>query len=70
MPLPKIRTVAAAHAELKRLAPEMTLTQRELHTIIRCGNVPSVKMGRSRFVDMDILIDYLNNPAEAALEII
>lgn len=62
MSLPRMRTIAAAYAELKKLDPGTALSQNQLRVMVKSGNVPSVKAGSHSLINLDLLIDYLNSP--------
>lgn len=61
MALPRMRTIAAAHKEIKELDPNSALTQNQMRIMVKTGKIPCVKAGRHVLINLDILIDYLNS---------
>lgn len=57
----RIRGIAKAVDEIKEADAETILTYDRLLRMVHDGTVPSIKLGRRYFVNMDILTEYLNN---------
>lgn len=57
--LPRMRTAAAAAAELKAMDPDTYLTERALRRLVHEGRIPFVAVGKRHLINLDWLIDQL-----------
>ena len=58
--MPRMRTVAEAAAELKRADPNTTITPYAIRKLVLSGEIPNIKAGKKRLINMDILERYLS----------
>lgn len=56
----KIRTIKAAHEEIKSQDPNTSLTEFRIRQMVINGEVPSKKAGRKYLVDIDDIFEYIN----------
>ncbi len=61
MALPRVRTARQAAEELKRLDPETKLCERHIRFLMQSGQVPTIHAGKRLFINLDILLDYLES---------
>ncbi len=61
MVLPRMRTITAAYKEIKELDPNSALTQNQLRVMVKNGDIPYAKAGRTILINLDTLLDYLNS---------
>ena len=59
----RMRTIAEAIQEVKKADPQTAFTQTALRRMLKTGELPSIRAGAKYLVNLDILFDYLNNPA-------
>ena len=57
--LPKIRTIAEAIEEIKRLDPETAITARFIKEGIANGKIPIIKVGNKVLVNMESIYTFL-----------
>lgn len=60
---PRMRTIAEAAAEIKRLDPDTAITPYYIRNLVLSGKIPHLRVGAKRLINLDILITYLNSPA-------
>ena len=61
-PLPRMRTISEAIAEIREADPNTALTPWHLRQLAISGVIPRVKAGRKYLINLDLLCDYLQNP--------
>lgn len=61
--LPRMRTLKEAAAELKALDPDTAVTPYHIRQLTVTGVLPRVKAGKKYLINLDLLIEYLQNPA-------
>jgi hypothetical protein len=59
-----MRTIAEAIQEVKKADPQTAFTQTALRRMLKTGELPSIKAGTKYLVNLDVLFNYLNNPAQ------
>ncbi len=64
MPLPRMRTVKEAIAELKKNDPHTAMTEHALRVLIKTGEIPIVQCGRRFLLNLDTLMEYLSLPVK------
>ena len=64
-PLPRMRTIPEAVAEIKTADPGTALTVHAVRQMIKAGELPHVRAGQKYLVNLDTLIDHLSNPQPA-----
>lgn len=57
--LPKIRTIAEAIEEIKRIDPETAITARFIKEGIANGKIPIIKVGNKVLVNMESIYTFL-----------
>ena len=60
----RMRTIAEAIQEVKKVDPHTAFTPTALRRMVKTGELPSIKAGAKYLINLDILFDYLNNPAK------
>lgn len=55
--LPRIRGIKDAAAELKQADPNTPIREKTLRRLILSGSIPSIKVGRRYYINMDVLAD-------------
>ncbi len=60
--LPRMRTVAEATAEIKAADPNTGVTEYHIRQLAISGVLPRVKAGRKMLINLDVLIEYLQDP--------
>ncbi len=60
--LPRMRTVPEAAAEIKAADPNTAITAYHIRQLALQGVLPRVKAGRKLLINLDVLIEYLENP--------
>lgn len=68
MPLPRIRGITEAIDELRAADPKTALTVHALRSLVKTGELPSVRAGNKYLINMAVLEDYLTNPKEVSEE--
>lgn len=58
-----MRTIAEAAQELKKSDPNTAITPYAIRKMVLSGEIPHIKAGKKRLVNMDILENYLNRSA-------
>ena len=61
-PLPRMRTVKEAAAEIKELDEHTALTQWRIRELVLSGVLPAVRAGNKILLNLDTLFEYLSNP--------
>lgn len=56
----KIRTIKAAHEEIKMQDPNTALTEFRIRQMVISGEIPSRKAGRKYLIDVDNLSEYMH----------
>lgn len=59
---PRMRTIAEAVAEIRAADPDTAITPYRIRQLILCGILPSVRAGNKYLVNLDLLLEYLNEP--------
>lgn len=59
--LPRMRNAEGVLKELKAQDPDTKITLNFIRGLIRSGEIPVVKAGRCRLVNVDLVFDYLAN---------
>lgn len=57
--LPRIRSARDAATELKRIDPGTRIKERHIRALMCAGCIPVISVGRRRFTNLDMLIEYL-----------
>ncbi len=57
--MPRIRTIIEAAAELRKADPNTAITPYAIRQMVLNGEIPHIKAGKKRLVNMDILEGYL-----------
>lgn len=60
--VPRMRTIKEVVAEIKRLDSDTALTEWRVRKLINEGVIPCVKAGKRQYINLDLLIEYLQNP--------
>lgn len=63
MPLPRMRTIAAAYAEIKAMDEHTAITQNQIRNLVKSGAIKSVPVGSHSLINLDLLIDYFASTA-------
>lgn len=58
--MPRMRTISEAAAELKQADPNTAITPHAVRKLVLTGEVPHIKAGKKRLINMDILERYLS----------
>ena len=58
-----MRTIPEAFNELKKADPETAYTLRALRAAVNRGELPVVRVGNKRLVNLDKLFEMLNTPS-------
>ena len=61
--IPKIRTIAEAIEEIKRLDPETAITARFIKEGIADGKIPIIRVGNKMLVNMSSIFAFLEGEA-------
>lgn len=64
MPLPRMRLLNEAAAEVKEMDPGSAVTTYFIRQLALEGKIKSVMAGRKRLINLDSLLDYLANQYE------
>ena len=68
MSVPRMRTLPEAFEELKRADPSTAYTLRALRAAVKNGEIPVIKVGSKRLINLDCFFDMLNMPSEIRKE--
>ena len=68
MTVPRMRTIPEAFNELKKADPETAYTLRALRAAVNRGELPVVRVGNKRLVNLDKLFEMLNTPSSEPKE--
>lgn len=60
--MPRMRTVKEAAAELKSIDSGTAITEYHIRQLALSGVLPRVQAGRKMLINLDLLIEYLQNP--------
>ena len=63
VPMPRMRTIDEAYAELVSQDSRSALTKTALRRLVVSGKLSAVRVGQKYLVNMDILENYLNGGA-------
>ena len=63
MSVPRMRTLPEAYAELKKADPSTAYTLRALRAAVNKGEIPVVRVGNKRLINLDKLFETLNSPS-------
>ena len=66
--VPRMRTIPEAFNELKKADPETAYTLRALRAAVNRGELPVVRVGNKRLVNLDKLFEMLNTPSSEPKE--
>ena len=58
--MPRMRTIQEAAKELRQSDPNTALTPYAIRQMVLKGEIPCVRAGKKRLINMDILEAYLN----------
>ena len=61
--VPRMRTVPEAFAELKKADPSTAYTLRALRAAVNKGEIPVIKVGNKRLINLDRLFEMLSTPS-------
>lgn len=61
--IPRMRTINEAADELKALDPHTAISPYHIRRLCLDGVLPRVKAGKKYLINLDILFEYLENPA-------
>lgn len=61
--VPRMRTVPEAFAELKKADPSTAYTLRALRAAVNRGEIPVIKVGNKRLINLDRLFEMLSTPS-------
>ena len=62
--IPRMRTVGEAALELKKLDPNTAVTEYHIRSLVLSGKLPKIKAGKKYLINLDLLLDYLENPRD------
>lgn len=68
MTVPRMRTIPEAFNELKKADPETAYTLRALRAAVNRGELPVVRVGNKRLVNLDKMFEMLNTPSSEPKE--
>lgn len=60
--IPRMRTAKQAAIELRAMDPNTVIREYHIRALINSGALPTVCAGTRKFINLDVLIDYLNTP--------
>jgi hypothetical protein len=67
--LPRMRTLDAAHALMKGIDPETSLSKHALRALAISGRIPTCSVGKKRLINVDALLHILaTDPASLSVE--
>lgn len=58
--IPRMRTIPKAYAEIKRIDPCTSLTEKGLRQYIERENIPFVQYGNKKLINLDLLFDRMS----------
>lgn len=61
---PRMRTINEAYNEIKTLDPNTAITPHAIRQLVIEDKIPHIKAGRKYLLNLDVLQNYLTNPAE------
>ena len=61
-PIPRMRTVKEAAAEIKQLDAHTAMTEWRIRELALSGVLPRVQAGKKLLINLDTLFEYLENP--------
>lgn len=59
---PRMRTISEAVSEIRAEDPHTAVTPYRIRQLILTGSLPSVRAGNKYLVNLDLLLEYLNQP--------
>ena len=59
---PRMRTISEAVSEIRAADPNSAVTPYRVRQLILSGVLPSVRAGNKYLVNLDLLLEYLNEP--------
>lgn len=59
---PRLRTIREAACEIKSIDPNTAVTPYRIRQLILNGILPSVRAGNKYLLNLDLLLEYLNEP--------
>ena len=62
--IPRMRTVHEAAEELKQLDANTAVTEYHIRRLVLDGVLPRIKAGKKYLINLDLLLDYLENPRD------
>ena len=62
--IPRMRTVHEAAQELKQLDANTAVTEYHIRRLVLDGVLPRIKAGKKYLINLDLLLDYLENPRD------
>ena len=67
---PKMRTVHEAAQEIKALDPHTAITEYHIRQLSLNGTLPTVKAGRKKLINFDLLLEYLADPTAERFRVV
>ncbi len=67
--IPRMRTVAEAAKEMKRIDPNTAVTEYHIRQLALSGVLPRVQAGRKLLINFDLLLEYLQNPTAEKFQV-
>ena len=67
---PRMRTVKEAAQELKALDSHTAVTEYHIRRLALQGVLPTVKAGKKKLINLDLLIEYLSNPTAEKFRVV
>lgn len=64
MALPRMRTIKELIEEIKSMDSKSAITEYYIRDLVTNGKIPFVKAGRKILVNLDMFIEYLQNPSK------
>lgn len=62
--IPRMRTINEAAREIKVLDPHTAITEYHIRQLAISGVIPRVKAGKKYLINLDMLIEYMNDPTD------
>ena len=62
--IPRMRTISEAAQEIKALDPHTAITEYHIRQLAVSEIIPRIKAGKKYLIDLDLLIEYMNNPTD------
>jgi excisionase family DNA binding protein len=61
----RMRTIEQAYNDIKTLDKETSLTLYSIRRLVKSGDIPSYRSGKKYIINLDILLDFLENPQQS-----